>query len=246
MIAYLHFRPGMFIYVGPSVATKTHEHHSLQLVIGEAIQFENQDGKIETGNGFLINTDYAHHCDTNGGILLLINIDPESKEAQFWKSTILYNQSYCHIPEPYLSVLQTKVDDLAENKITIQELSKYLASLTGEPQPIDTRIEQAIDILKANQTIGLHQLADEVCLSESRLVHLFKEQIGIPIRQYALWNKLLVAISKLGQYNLTEASHSAGFTDSAHFSKTFSRMFGVSPSLLTKNSQFIQVSVALD
>lgn len=32
--------------------------------------------------------------------------------------------------------------------------------------------------------------------------------------------------------SLTEAAHAAGFADSAHFSRTFRRMFGVAPASL--------------
>ncbi len=68
--------------------------------------------------------------------------------------------------------------------------------------------------------------------------------MGIPIRRYVLWERLLLAIQQLtGGVTLTEAAHWAGFSDSAHFSRTFTRMFGLSPSLLTKNSQFVQAQV---
>lgn len=94
------------------------------------------------------------------------------------------------------------------------------------------------------QPVSLTALADEACLSEGRLVHLFKEQVGIPIRKYLLWQRLLKAIGQISQgNNLTQAAHEAGFADSAHFSRNFTRMFGLTPSLITKNSQFIQARI---
>jgi AraC-like DNA-binding protein len=41
--------------------------------------------------------------------------------------------------------------------------------------------------------------------------------------------------------SLTTAAHEAGFADSAHLSRTFKRMFGMTPSDLFKNDQYIQV-----
>jgi AraC-like DNA-binding protein len=218
------------------------------LGLDNPILFENENGHIESGFGFLIGKDYQHHCQIEGkeNALLLINIDPEHKDSQFWNATLLEEQPYVPIADPYLSTLQNMAKAVIKQDITITALSVYLQQFVviEKELAIDFRIQQAIEVLKTDQLISLANLADTVCLSESRLVHLFKEQVGIPTRQYALWNRLLTAITKLGQYNLTEAAHAAGFTDSAHFSKTFSRMFGVSPSLLTKNSQFIQVSVS--
>lgn len=62
-------------------------------------------------------------------------------------------------------------------------------------------------------------------------MHLFKEQVGIPIRRYILWTRLQVSVQHVLQgETLTQAAHSAGFADSAHFSRTFSDMFGIRPS----------------
>jgi AraC-like DNA-binding protein len=85
-------------------------------------------------------------------------------------------------------------------------------------------------------------IADEIGLSESRFIHLFKEQVGIPFRRYLLWLRLVEAIELvLDGVSLTTAAHTAGFADSAHLSRTFRRMFGITPSYILKNSQFIQV-----
>jgi AraC-like DNA-binding protein len=46
--------------------------------------------------------------------------------------------------------------------------------------------------------------------------------------------------------SLTTAAHEAGFADSAHLSRTFKHMFGLTPSELFKNNQYIQVVSCLD
>jgi AraC-like DNA-binding protein len=109
---------------------------------------------------------------------------------------------------------------------------------------IDPRIRQVISVLQDApfEKIPIRQLSGKVSLSEGRLVHLFKEQMGLPVRKYRLWLKLNIAIeSIINKSYLTDSAYNAGFSDSAHFSRTFSRMFGISPSKLIKNSQFVQV-----
>jgi AraC-like DNA-binding protein len=60
------------------------------------------------------------------------------------------------------------------------------------------------------------------------LRHLFVEQTGLPFRTYLLWLRLTKAVAVFaGGGSLTEAAHEAGFSDSAHFSRTFRRMFGL-------------------
>jgi AraC-like DNA-binding protein len=71
------------------------------------------------------------------------------------------------------------------------------------------------------------------CLSESRFSHLFVEQIGLPFRTYLLWLRLSIAVERMAAGDsLTVAAHDAGFADSAHFSRTFLRMFGIPASVL--------------
>ena len=78
-------------------------------------------------------------------------------------------------------------------------------------------------------------------MSPSRLIHLFTDQVGIPIRKYILWTKLLIAVQKIiDTKNITQAALEGGFFDAPHFNRTFKRMFGLNPSTLLKNSQIIQ------
>ena len=65
-------------------------------------------------------------------------------------------------------------------------------------------------------------------LSPSRARHLFVEQTGLPFRTWLLWLRINRAVGLFsGGASLTEAAHEAGFSDSAYFSRTFRRMFGL-------------------
>jgi AraC-like DNA-binding protein len=76
--------------------------------------------------------------------------------------------------------------------------------------------------------ISLEAAARNVGLSSGRARHLFVEQTGLPFRTYLLWLKIVRAVELFSDgKSLTEAAHEAGFADSAHFSRTFRRMFGI-------------------
>jgi AraC-like DNA-binding protein len=67
-------------------------------------------------------------------------------------------------------------------------------------------------------------------LSESRLQHLFRDQVGVPIRRYLLWHRYLTALSLLADgASVTRAAHAAGFAGSAHLTRTAVRMNGFTP-----------------
>jgi AraC-like DNA-binding protein len=87
-------------------------------------------------------------------------------------------------------------------------------------------------------------LADSIHLSPTRLVHLFKEQTGVPIRRFRQWHRMkaVAALVAAGE-NLTDAALNAGFSDSAHFSRAFRNMFGMKPSFFFNRSADIQIII---
>ncbi len=76
---------------------------------------------------------------------------------------------------------------------------------------------------------SLSDVATFMGLSPGRARHLFVEQTGLPFRAYLLWLGLTKAVQVYAEGgSLTEAAHAAGFSDSAHLSRTFRRIFGIS------------------
>ena len=77
-------------------------------------------------------------------------------------------------------------------------------------------------------------IAQQLSLSQSRFLHLFKENMGLPWRAYLLWRRLICAITALkAGHNATQAAYMAGFSDSAHLSRTFKNHFGITLQKLT-------------
>jgi AraC-like DNA-binding protein len=69
-------------------------------------------------------------------------------------------------------------------------------------------------------------------LSPAHLQALFARDVGLPIRTFQLWRRLLVAVAASARLDATNAAHFAGFADLAHFSRTCRRMLGYSPTAL--------------
>ena len=114
----------------------------------------------------------------------------------------------------------------------------YSSQLVGSVPPassLDHRITRAIEWIlpRIEEPLTLGQAADVACLSESRFSHLFAEETGLPFRTWVLWRRLMRSVELMAAgETLTSAAHQAGFSDSAHFSRTFLRMFGVQASAL--------------
>lgn len=98
---------------------------------------------------------------------------------------------------------------------------------------IDRRIRRSVAALRVAPSRTTASLAHTVGLSESRLRHLALEQLGVPLVRVRWWLQMrLVARALTRGFTLTNAAHEAGFSDAAHFTRTFRRMFGFAPSTL--------------
>ncbi len=109
---------------------------------------------------------------------------------------------------------------------------------TNHARHLDFRIAKCIQTINAltDHKLTLSQLSKASFLSESRLAHLFKNQLGISVHQCILWKKILLAALKSREgYSLTECAHYVGFSDSSHFNKVFYKMFGINPFFVLKD-----------
>lgn len=109
-------------------------------------------------------------------------------------------------------------------------------------RPIDDRIRNALALIEwdLDSSIRLASIGRSCGLSKSRFAELFRRDTGLPLRQYVLWRRLRRALVGMSDgLSATDAAHSAGFSDSAHFSRTMKAMFGVSPSSIKRGVKII-------
>ncbi len=105
---------------------------------------------------------------------------------------------------------------------------------------VDSRVARAVALIKesANQNQSVADVARQVNLSVPRLIQLFKQQTGTPIRRFRLWQRIFVTATKLTQgYSLTDAAVAAGFSDYAQFSRVYRELAGGAPAAAKNNTE---------
>jgi len=135
--------------------------------------------------------------------------------------------------------LRATFEDARQTDDGLRALGRDLvARVAGARVPaerVDPRIARLLGWVatRLDQTVSLGDAASLLGLSKARTRHLFVEQTGLSLRTYILWLRLTRAVEMFAAgASLTEAAHAAGFSDSAHLSRTFRRMFGVSAASL--------------
>lgn len=226
----------------PSRQTDSHAHHAIQVVLGLGgwFKLDTADAQVR-GDAVAVASD-VQHVFAAEGLFALLFIEPESRAGRAVQARLFEDRNVAAIPDEILGGFRSRIaagfraarrDDEALIGLGRQMVAALAGDLVAD-EP-DSRIRKVID-WAAQEIEGQISLADAVSVSDlsaSRLRHLFVEQTGLPFKTYLLWLRLTRAVEQFAAgVTLTEAAHHAGFSDSAHLSRTFRRMFGVAPTAL--------------
>ncbi|WP_256575493.1 MULTISPECIES: AraC family transcriptional regulator [unclassified Pseudomonas] len=131
--------------------------------------------------------------------------------------------------EPLALEAQVLRDALFDADLSLTALEQTLRDCPRR-RHADPRIERALVAIDASlaDKVAARTVADSAHVSLSQLQRLFVSQVGLPVRRLVLWRRLRLAMAQvLAGRPVTEAAHAAGFADSAHFSRSLKKLFGV-------------------
>jgi len=231
-------RPGE----GPYPKTDAHSHHAVQvsLALRGSVTLENRDLGI-SGRAVAVapDTEHAFHAPAADSVVAQLFVDPEGRPGRALQRALFANAPLLAIPPAALGDLPARLlaifDAPERSDQALIELGRALVAQLAPEGERDERPEARVRKMSAwaaarlEQPVSLADAAAHVGLSNGRARHLFVEMTGLPFRTYLLWLRLTRAVELFSRgSSLTDAAHGAGFSDSAHLSRTFRRMFGIS------------------
>jgi AraC-like DNA-binding protein len=231
----LIIEPGILAVKTQVLDTQPHQHVLQQLTLPlstcQLSIFDSKDrSTLYLNNATVLQENQLHQLNMGSGWVLLI--EPSSDLGQQVKRDLGGNK---------IKILPHKIK--YSDPSTLSKLLNYFNyHYDNNHAHLDQRIQVLLNQLDlcfentnlAPQYWSAKSIASQLHLSESRFLHLFKENMQLPLRPYLLWRRLICAIKALesGQ-NATQAAHIAGFSDSAHLSRTFKKQFGITLQKLT-------------
>ncbi len=142
----------------------------------------------------------------------------------------LNRADFAHLDKGFLQAAEGVLNG-HDAQALCRAVCETFATKVPAPEPLDKRVEQVLELLDMRPNYPLEELSQVIGLSYDRLSHLFSEQMGLPLRSYALGQKIHRATQLTGRgMSFTEIAQAAGFADSAHFSRVWVKSFGASPS----------------
>lgn len=225
---------GVYNFELEALETDWHAHPAVEIVMspGSSLQLE-VENKVITDVGFAIIAANIRHK--------LKSLQPTSiLMVEDFGSTL---ESFCRgsniVLEQGVFIAQTLSGKAQWGDQFIDLHQEALNAKT-----LDPRVQQCLLYFKNKGILYpemMQVLQARTHLSESRLSHLFKKEMGISLKKYLVWSRLQEAIQYVitDQISLYDAALRSGFYDQAHLSKAFKQMLGLSPSKVY-NSRMLQ------
>lgn len=219
-----------------------HSHHAVQIALPfppGSVRFQVPSQDWIRYEAAIVAAEQPHAFDARGQLLATIFVEPESLAGRQLRHL-------CHASgvagldaaalRQDIAALAVAYDRRTSDTELIALANALIAKIAGSspapPEPTDPRVTQAMKQIRARlgESVSLKATAAAVHLSPDRFRHLFIEETGVGLRPYVLWLRLERSLDAyVAGSTLTDAAYAGGFADAAHFSRTFKRMFGISP-----------------
>lgn len=231
-ISNIHYLKDHILLFSEKTPNK-HKHFAKHLIFGV-------DGNLECAigdkkvicRGICIESNVLHTVLTQNTKRIILLIDETSEIACSISYKFLRGQKYKIIDEEIVNQVSTyyykykDTEELDKKILSICDIQNF-AQVT-----YDDRVIKVIDEIDRTESIQkdiFDKLSNIACLSQSRLSHLFREQVKISLASFLVMAKMHKTYNYyMRGENLTTASIHAGFDSSSHFSATCKKMFGLS------------------
>ena len=223
--------PWWLLYTGMVGSTARHAHHAAQVIASEDYVRVRFDGDLRLeGRAVVIPPDMPHALE-RAGVATMVFVDAESAAGRRIAARCAGAPACLD-----MTLIPTfgRARDVVESVLsTFDGPGMATVALSPAIAAVVARLADDPDAGAAAE------FAAEAKLSPSRFSQRFAREVGIPLRSYRRWVRMLLAVEALNSgASLTTAAHAAGFSDSAHLSRTFRDSFGIAPTDLLAGSRF--------
>lgn len=232
----------LFLGALPAPVNVTYGAATLVVSLGNCIRFSLKNGVLQEGYSLLIPAGLPVWLDCGDETIAICHLDvlgqdysrfegcfPQAQRSNALAVSLCDEADYREL----FRQMHAQPATSAQAWEMLDGILEYSFKRAENKAIVDPQIEAAIAHIKQNfdENMSVDEIAARVNLSVPTLIRKFKQQSGVPIRRFRLWHRLYESMLFVGAgQSLTEAALNSGFSDSPHFTHSFSFLWGVSPS----------------
>lgn len=227
-----------FVFSSPGMNTHSHRYSATLLIAldgGTEFELAVEGGRTLRCGAAALRPFVTKAVRAAGVPFICLDMSPNHPHYRLFRA--IEGDGCLVLPRACLSVMDRAMNAFHAGTLSCTETREMIwravdlvAPLLPQPIPIDPRVRHVMALLEAEPGCSVERMAEETRLSRDRLSHLFSAELGLTLRKYVQTMKVHAAARFFGSgMSMTEIAVAAGFADSAHFSKVWSRCFGAPP-----------------
>ncbi len=242
--------PDRVFYVGLLGVPSTRNIGAISLYIGldSPVSISIDGGEWQAGRMAVVQPYTNHRVACDARHIALIQVEPETVDVANLPSLLRHASGLADDEAFVARVRQCHKALVSDQSRRTASMAEFDALVFGERLPtrtMDSRIVQVLECIRNNpsgQALA-KDCAEQVHLSFSRFLHLFKSEVGNSFRSFRTWKRARSLLHYVvdTSTSLTDVALGAGYPDSTHFSHSIRQVYGLKPRDIFAGSRKLRV-----
>lgn len=221
---------------------------SLYVALESPVRVSIEGGPWQEGHMALVQPYVSHQvaCDTRH--ILCLHIEPESVDLSCLPALLRQASGLVACDDVRTRVRcchEALVASGRQAEASMLDFDELVFGHRLPARPMDGRIAQVLDRIRNDPSsqVSAQDCADQVNLSFSRFLHLFKSEVGASFRSFRTWKRARSLLHYVvdQESTLTDVALDAGYPDSTHFSHSIRQVYGLKPKDIFAGSRKLRV-----
>jgi AraC-like DNA-binding protein len=206
-----------------------------------------RDGRCESGLAMAVVPPYvAHTIESDHPVNICLMIEPETVDRAALDALAgrLSGDEGVRFGERIRAAYHHLRRQQRRDGFTTLEFDELLLGAPLRPRLLDRRVAAAVARLLAfpGHCVTAAECARGVGLSQSRFLHLFKDETGVSFRAYRAWKRARHLLHFVNdEVNFAHLAQDIGYPDSTHFSHSIRRFYGLKPRAIFTGSRDLAI-----
>ncbi|MEZ5664395.1 MAG: AraC family transcriptional regulator [Burkholderiaceae bacterium] len=221
---------------------------SLYVALDGEVRISVDGGEWQSGQVAVVQPYVSHRVACDARQIAVIHVEPESVDVDSLPAMLRQASGLLEAEDFRARVLRCHEALICNGQQPDAPMFDFDELVFGGRLParnVDSRIARVLDRIRSDPSSQAlaQDCAEQVHLSFSRFLHLFKSEVGASFRSFRTWKRARSLLHYVvdQRTTLTDVALGAGYPDSTHFSHSIRQVYGLKPKDIWAGSRKLRV-----